>query len=76
MRPIAIAIAVLGVLAAVAAILYFALPAHSLPSLLPGRVAHINGHRNRRGAAAAVVAVVLFGLAWMVAKHDASVPAA
>ena len=76
MRPIAVVIAVFGVLAAIAAILYFALPAHSLPALLPGRVAHITGHRNRRGAGAAVVAVVLFVLAWVVAKHDASAPAA
>ena len=75
MRPIAIALAVLGVLAAIAAILYFALPAHSLPMILPGRVAHISGHRNRRGAAALVVAIVLFVLAWMVAKRDQSVPA-
>ena len=76
MRPLAVVIAVFGVLAAIAAILYFALPAHSLPALLPGRVAHITGHRYRRGAGAAVVAVVLFVLAWVVAKHDASAPAA
>ena len=70
MRPLAIVIAVLGALALIAAILYFALPAHSLPFFLPGKVAHINGHRNRRGIAAAVAAVVLFVVAYIVAKRD------
>ena len=70
MRPLAVALAVLGVLAAIAAILYFALPAHALPAFLPGRVAHINGHRNRRGIAAAVVAIVLLLLAYLVAKRE------
>lgn len=70
MRPLAILLAVLGVLALVAAILYFALPAHSLPSFLPGHVAHVNGHRNRRGIAAAVVAFILLVLAWMVARRE------
>lgn len=66
MRTLAIVLGVLGVLAAIAAILYFALPAHDLPGFLPGHVAHVTGHRNRRGIAAAVVAVVLFLVAWMV----------
>ena len=70
MRPIAIALVVLGVLATIAAVLYFALPAHSLPAFLPGRVANVDGHRNRRGIAGLVAAAVFFGLAWMVARRD------
>lgn len=70
MRPLAIVIAVLGALALIAAILYFALPAHSLPAFLPGKVAHVNGHRNRRGIAAALVGVALFVVAYVVAKRD------
>jgi hypothetical protein len=65
MRILAAVLFVLGAIALIVAVLYFALPAHSLPSFLPGRVAHINGHRNRRGIGALVVAILLLAIgAW------------
>jgi H+/Cl- antiporter ClcA len=72
LRIVAAVLFVLGVLGLIVAILYFALPAHSLPSFLPGHVAKITGHRNRRGAAALVIAILLIAVgAWATntAKH-------
>jgi hypothetical protein len=73
-RLLTIVLVVLGALSLIAAILYFALPAHSLPSFLPGRVAHINGHRNRHGIGALVLAAIFFAVAWMAA-HRSTTPA-
>ena len=54
-----IVLAVIGVLAAIAAVEYLTLPIHSLPSILGGK--HTRGHYHKRGYAAVVVAVVAFG---------------
>ena len=51
-------IAVLGVLAIVAAVIYFTTGANSLPSIL-GQVHDYTGHRSKRGIAALVVGIVL-----------------
>lgn len=52
-----IGLAVIGVLAAIVAIEYFVVPIHSLPSFIPGHKPTA-GHYRKRGAAAALVAVV------------------
>jgi hypothetical protein len=75
MRIVAAVLFVLGAIALVVSILYFALPAHSLPSFLPGRVAGITGHRNRRGAGSLVLAV-LFGAVGLWAFRSAKQAAA
>jgi hypothetical protein len=61
-----IALAVIGVLAAIVAIEYFVVPIHSLPSYIPGHKATA-GHYRKRGAGAALVAVVAFVAAGMLA---------
>lgn len=61
-----IALAVIGVLAAIVAIEYFVVPIHSLPSFIPGHKATA-GHYRKRGAAAALVAVVAFVAAGVLA---------
>ncbi len=77
LRIVAAVLFVLGIIAAVAAIMYFALPAHSLPSFLPGQVAHINGHRNRRGFGALVLAILLFAVgAWAYSSAKKTTTAA
>ncbi len=53
---------VIGIIAAFVAIEYLVVPIHSLPSFFPGHK-NINGHYRKRGAIAAVVAVVAFGAA-------------
>jgi hypothetical protein len=54
-----IVLAIIGVLAAIAAVEYLTLPIHSLPSILGGK--HVRGHYHKRGYAAVAVAVVAFG---------------
>ena len=53
-------LAIVGVLAAVVAIEYLTVSIHALPSFIPGRRHHVNGHYNKRGTVAAVVSVASF----------------
>lgn len=61
---LAIIFAVVALLAAIAAILYYTKASESLPGFLPGRRAHVTGHDTRRGLAAIIVAVVALIIAW------------
>jgi uncharacterized membrane protein HdeD (DUF308 family) len=86
MKWLALALAILGLLAGAAAIIYFTVPAHSLPSVL-GPVAcpkkytqHFCDklHRQRRGEAAAVAAgvlLVLAGVVFYLGRRAESAPA-
>ncbi len=68
MTPIKWLTAVLGVLGLVAlvvAIIYFTVPAHSLPTFL-GPLHRVQAHRKRRGEAAIGLAVVLFVVAGII----------
>jgi hypothetical protein len=55
---------ILGVLLLALAILYFAEPAHSLPSFIPGHEAGSNHHHVKHGLAAAFLAAAAFVFAW------------
>jgi uncharacterized membrane protein HdeD (DUF308 family) len=60
-------IAIVGVLAIVSGVVYYAEPVHSLPSFFPGH-AHVGEfHRHKRGAAGIVFGVVLSVIAAVVA---------
>gem|GEM_PF-1575109 len=73
MRNLGVVIlAALVVPGVVAGVLYFAVPARSLPSLLPGQVAGLPTNRSMRGIASVAIAVVLFGLAALVARQPRS----
>ncbi len=65
MKWLTAVLGVLGLLALVAAIMYFTIPAHSLPSFL-GPLQRVNAHRKRRGEAAIALAVVLWVVAGIV----------
>jgi hypothetical protein len=65
MKWLTAVLGVLGLLALVAAIMYFTIPAHSLPSFL-GPMYRVNAHRKRRGEAAIALAVVLWVVAGIV----------
>ena len=65
MKWLTAVLGVLGLLALVAAIMYFTIPAHSLPSFL-GPLQRVNAHRKRRGEAAIAIAVVLWVVAGIV----------
>lgn len=64
MKWLALVLGILAVLAGIAAIIYYTVPAHSLPSMLgavpcPVKHPHCSVHRVKRGEAAAVGAVIL-----------------
>jgi drug/metabolite transporter (DMT)-like permease len=63
-----IVLAVIGVLAAIVAIEYFTVSIHSLPSFIPGR-RPVSGHYHKRGAVAALIAVVAFVAAAVLANR-------
>jgi hypothetical protein len=60
MRWIAVVLlAIIGVLAAIAAAIYLAVPIHSLPSFVPGQHSG-GGTYHKRGAVAALISLVAF----------------
>jgi hypothetical protein len=63
-RLIAIAAAIAGVVLIVIAIIYFAEPAHSLPSFFPGHQAGSTHHHSKHGIAALALGIGAFILAW------------
>ena len=69
MTPIkwlAAVLGVVGLLALVVGILYFSIPAHSLPSFLGPLHIHTKAHRKRRGEAAIAIAIVLWVIAAVI----------
>lgn len=75
-----IVLAIIGILAAIVAIEYFVVPIHSLPSYIPGYHHHRRGHYHKRGAIAALIAVVALGaggyLAYRFSRTRPSDPSA
>jgi hypothetical protein len=65
MKTIAI---VLGLICVALAILYFVVPAGSLPSFLPGYELGSPRVHMKHGIAAAVAAVVLFAIGWFIGR--------
>jgi len=61
---------VLGIVLIIIAIVYFVLPADSLPSFMPGYDAGINHIRLKHGIAAAVVGIVLLAIGWFTGRRD------
>jgi uncharacterized membrane protein len=57
--------AVLGVIALIYAVIYLAVPIHSLPGFVPGKTA-VNGHYHKRALLTAVIGIVLLVIAVMV----------
>jgi len=55
-----IILGIIGVLAAIVAIEYLTVSIHSLPSFIPGGHPHARGHYHKRGAGAAVIALLAF----------------
>ena len=62
---------VIGIVAAALAVEYLTTSIGSLPSWLPGHVAHTRGHRQKYGALAALIAVGSFaGAGWLIYKNQ------
>jgi NADH:ubiquinone oxidoreductase subunit 5 (subunit L)/multisubunit Na+/H+ antiporter MnhA subunit len=68
LRKLIVPVVLLGILLVVVAIIYFAEPAHSLPSFFPGHVSSTSSeathHHTKHGIAALVVALACFVFAW------------
>jgi hypothetical protein len=79
LRKLVLPAVVLGVLLVVIAVIYFAEPAHSLPSFFPGHVSATNAeakhHHTKHGIAALVVALALFAFAWFQSGPKTQSPA-
>jgi hypothetical protein len=68
LRRLVVPAVILGVVLIVIAAIYFAEPAHSLPSFFPGHVsassAEASHHHTKHGIAALIVALACFAFAW------------
>ena len=62
---VTVLLGVLAVVLIVVAVIYFAEPAHKLPSFFPGHTAHGTKVRLKHGIAAAVVAALALVGAWI-----------
>lgn len=63
-----IGVVVLALVFAAVAVVYFVLPAGSLPSFFPGFEPGSPRIHVKHGVAALAVAIVLFGIAWFVGR--------
>ena len=70
-RPIAIVLAVIGVLGIILGIVYVAVPAGNLPSIF-GHTTPANGHHTVRMAVSFVIGVACLAGAWFVNKGGKS----
>jgi len=70
-----IALAVLGLVLAVAAVFYFTKTAGALPSFLPGHPAGSTHHHTKHGVVALGLAVLSFAGAWLLSGKRATTPA-
>ena len=66
---------VAGTVLIVLAIVYWALPAKSLPSLLPGHEAGSNHHHVKHGIAAFLLGLACFAYAWFQTGPRRTTPA-
>ena len=60
---------VLGLICAIAAVMYFTMPAGSLPTFMPGYDAGSSHIHTTHALAAAVAAIVLFGVGWFAGRR-------
>jgi hypothetical protein len=68
-------IALVGVAAIVAGVVYLVVPAHSLPTFMPGHLAGSNGKHPKRGyvclgvGAVLIIASIVIGMAGQARRH-------
>ena len=70
-----VALAVLGLIFAVAAVLYLTKTAGALPSFLPGHQAGSTHHHTKHGVVALGLAVLTLAGAWLLSGKRATTPA-
>ena len=67
-RFLVIILVVLGVLAIIAGIIYYAEPAKSLPAFFPGHAAHLTGRHTTRGLVGIIAGAVLLIIAVIITR--------
>lgn len=60
---------ILAIICAIAAVMYFVMPAGQLPTFMPGYLAGSSHIHTSHAIAAAVAAIVLFGVGWFVGRR-------
>jgi uncharacterized protein (TIGR03382 family) len=60
---------ILGIICAIAAVMYFVMPAGQLPTFMPGYAAGSTHIHVTHAVAAAVAAIVLLGFGWMFGRR-------
>jgi hypothetical protein len=65
-----IVLVIIGILAAIVAVEYLTVAIHALPSWIPGHKRTGRGHYHKRGAVAAIIAVVAFVIAGYLAYRN------
>jgi hypothetical protein len=60
---------VLAIVCAIAAVMYFVMPAGSLPTFMPGYIASSSHIHTTHAIVAAVAAVVLFVIGWLLGRR-------
>ena len=58
----------LAIICIVAAVMYFVMPAGSLPTFMPGYEAGSAHIHHRHASIAAVAAIILFGIGWFIGR--------
>jgi amino acid permease len=71
-RAIAAIVVIIGVVAVIVGVIYFVVPAGSLPSFIPGHLAGVTNKHTNRGMAGIVVGVVLVVLALVLGRGSRS----
>jgi hypothetical protein len=59
----------LGILAIIVALVYFLVPADSLPAFMPGHVAGSSHIHVKHGIVAAAVGIVLLAIGWFMGRR-------
>jgi hypothetical protein len=62
-------VTLLGVILIVVAVVYFVLPADSLPSFLPGHEAGVTRMHTKHGMVSGVAGVVLLAVSWWMGRR-------
>jgi drug/metabolite transporter (DMT)-like permease len=62
-------LSLLGIVLIVVAVMYFVMPADSLPSFFPGHEAGVMRTHSKHGILAGVLGLVLLGIGWFMGRR-------
>lgn len=65
-------ILIIGIVALIAGVIYYVVPADSLPSFIPGHLAGVTNKHTNRGTAGIIAGIVLVVLAMAIGRRSRS----